>query len=155
VVATTLILLISWLSWVIPSANSGLDLTLWGFLVPYLPLFAILLLFGGMALLFSMLLPSARMAGFLTGALLVANWLLLGLANLNDDLQNLVRFSPLKYYQGGKAIDGMNWGWFAGLLAVSAVLCLLALLLFRRRDIRVGGERSWGLPSLRRSAGGA
>jgi ABC-2 type transport system permease protein len=149
--ATILILLISWLSWVFPAANTSLDLTPLEFLIPFLPLFAILLMFGALALLLSMLLPSARAASFLTGALLVANWLLLGLANLNQDLRNLSRFTPLHFFQGGKAIDGMNWTWFGGLLGISAVFCLLAWLLFRRRDIRVGGERSWGLPALRRA----
>jgi len=32
---------------------------------------------------------------------------------------------------------------------MSALFALLAWLLFRRRDIRVGGERSWRLPSLK------
>jgi ABC-2 type transport system permease protein len=148
--ATALILVISWLSWAIPAPNTGLDLTPVQFLIPFLPLFAILLLFGSLALLFSMLLPSVRLAGFLTGALLVANWLLLGLANINESLGRLVRFTPLHFYQGGKAIGAMDWAWFAGLVGVSILFCLLAWLLFQRRDIRVGGERSWGLPSLRR-----
>ncbi len=119
------------------------------FLRPFLPLFAVLLLFGTLALLLSMLLPSGRIAGMISGALLVANFLLLGLANINQDLKQIVKFTPLYYYQGGDAVTGLNWGWLGGLLAVSVLFALLAWLLFRRRDIRVGGERSWRLPSLK------
>ena len=82
------------------------------------------------------------------GGLLVANYLLVGLANISQDLQRAVEFTPLHYYQGGSAIDGLNGGWLVGLLAGSAVLVLLAWWQFQRRDIRLGGERSWNLPAL-------
>jgi ABC-2 type transport system permease protein len=157
VVATVVILLAGWLSWVLPSGSSGMDLTWIQFLRPFLPLFAELLLFGTLALLLSMILPSVRFASMITGALLIGNFLLIGLSNANESLQSVVEYSPLNFYQGGGAIDGLNWGWFAGLLAVSAVLALLAWLRFQRRDIRVGGEGGWRLPSLslrRRSSAG-
>jgi ABC-2 type transport system permease protein len=144
-----IVLAVSWLSWVIPSGGAGPKLTWIEFLRPFLPLFAVLLLFGTLALLLSMLLPSGRIAGMISGALLVADFLLVGLANSNQDLKQIVKFTPLYYYQGGDAVTGLNWGWLGGLLAASALFALLAWLLFRRRDIRVGGERSWRLPSLR------
>ncbi len=157
VAATAVILLVSWLSWVIPSGRSGMELTWIEFLRPFLPLFAELLVFGTLALLFSMLLPSVRMAGMASGGLLVANYLLIGLANINKDLESAIKFTPLHYYQGGDAVTELNWGWLAGLLAVSAVFALLAWWRFQRRDIRVGGEGGWRLPSLwlpfRRRAG--
>ena len=149
VVALVVILTVSWLSWLIPSGSTGLKLTWIEFLRPFLPLFAVLLLFGTLALLLSMLLPSGRIAAMISGALLVADFLLLGLSNSNQDLKSIVKFTPLYYYQGGDAVTGLNWGWLGGLLAVSVLFALLAWLLFRRRDIRVGGERSWRLPSLR------
>lgn len=145
---TVVILLVGWLSWVIPSRNSGLDLTWIEFLRPFLPLFAELLLFGTLALLFSMLLPSVRMAGMLSGALLIANYLLIGLSNINEDLKSFIEFTPLHYYQGGDAITELNWGWLAGLLAVALLFALLAWWRFLRRDIRVGGEGGWQWPSL-------
>ncbi|MBN1136574.1 MAG: ABC transporter permease subunit [Anaerolineae bacterium] len=149
VIALAIILLVNWLGWVIPSGSVGLNLSWIEFLRPFLPLFAVLLLFGTLALLLSMLLPSGRMAGMISGALLVANFLLLGLANINEELKPVVKFTPLYYYQGGDAVTGLNWGWLGGLLAMSVLFALLAWLLFRRRDIRVGGERSWRLPSLK------
>jgi ABC-2 type transport system permease protein len=56
----------------------------------------------------------------------------------------------MHYYQGGGAIDGIDWGPLAGLLAASLLFALLAWWRFARRDIRVGGEGGWKLPSLRR-----
>jgi len=146
VAATAVILLVGWLSWFIPSGSSGMGLTWIEFLRPFLPLFAVLLLFGTLALLLSMLMPSARVAGMVTGGFLVADYLLMGLSNTNQDIKSIVKFTPLYYYQGGAAITELNWEWLAGLLAVSAVLALLAWWRFQRRDIRVGGEGGWRWP---------
>ena len=150
VVATIVILLVSWLSWVVPAGSTGLDLTWIEFLRPFVPLFGQLLLWGTLALLLSMLLPSGRMTAMLSSGLLIANFLVGGLANINEDLKAVVEFTPMYYYQGGKAIDGIDWGPLAGLLAASLVFALLAWWRFARRDIRVGGEGGWKLPSLRR-----
>jgi len=144
--ATAGILLLGWLGWVPFAHRVGLNLTWVQFWLPNLPLLAELLLFGSLALLFSMLLPSSRNASALAGALLTANWLLRGLAAMNKDLQSVMKWTPLHFYQGGQAVDGLNWGWLALLLGVSLLLALLAWALFQRRDIRVGGERSWTLP---------
>ncbi|MFZ5918057.1 MAG: ABC transporter permease subunit [Chloroflexota bacterium] len=149
ILAMVMILLVSWLSWVIPAPSSGMDLTWIEFLRPFAPLLVQLLLFGALALLLSLVLPSGRMAGMFTGGLLVGNYLVLGLSNINENLKAIVEYTPLYYYQGGKAISGINWQWLAGLLAVTLVLALLAWWRFQRRDIRVGGEGSWRLPSLR------
>ena len=148
VTATVIILLIGWLSWAIPAGGTGLNVTRVQLLQPFLPLLAVLLLFATLALLLSMLLPSARLAGMVTGALLVANFLLDGLAQLNEELESVVRLTPLYYYQGGSAIHGIEWEWLAGLLLVAALLAVAAWALFQRRDIRVGGEHSWRLADL-------
>lgn len=145
VTATALILLVGWLSWAIPSGNTSLNIT-WGQLFQsFIPLFAELVLFTALALLLSMVLPATRMAGMLTGALLVGNFLLIGLANLNEDLKKVADLTPLHYYQGGKALEGINWEWLGGLMAVAILFTVVAWWLFQRRDIRVGGERSWHL----------
>ena len=149
-VATLLILFVSWLSWVLPAQGTGMELAWIEFLRPFLPLFAQLVLFGTMALLLSLVLPSVRMAGMLTGGLLIGNYLLMGLSNLNGDLKAFVEYTPLYYYQGGNAIDGLDWVWLGGVAGVSLVFVLLAWWRFQRRDIRVGGEGGWNLPSLAR-----
>ena len=147
-VVLLIVLLVGWLCWAIPAEQVELGLSWIELLRPFLPLFAVLLLFGTIALFLSMLLPAGRMAGMLTGALLVGNFLLAGLSQISEDLEPAMDLTPLAYYQDGQAVEGLNWGWLAGLLAAGLVLALAAWLLFRRRDIRVGGERTWKLPRL-------
>ena len=144
-----IILFVGWLTWWAPSQNTGLDLTALEFARPFLPLLVELLLFGFLALLLSMILPSSRMAGALSGALLVANYLLIGLSNLNDKLKPIMEYTPLKYYQAGSAIDGINWEWLAGLSGVMILFALAAWWRFYKRDIRVGGEGGWRISLLR------
>ncbi len=115
----------------------------------------VLLCFGTLALLLSMLLPSRRRAGMTAGLLLVASYFLTSLARINSDLEPAARLSPLNYYQSGDAIRGLNAAWFVGLLAVAVLWALLAWWRFERRDIRVGGEAGWRLPALRRGRNAA
>ena len=147
VAATAIILLVGWLGWAVPSGSAGMDVTWIELLKPFLTLFVQLVLFGTLALLLSMVLPAVRLASMLAGTLLVANFLLMGLANLNEDLQAVVEFTPLYYYQGGDAIHGLEWSWLAALTGATLVLTLGAWALFQRREIRVGGEHSWRLPN--------
>jgi ABC-2 type transport system permease protein len=149
-VAVIIVLLAGWLSWAIPAPSVDLELSWLELLWPFLPLFAVLMLFAALALLLSMVLPAGRIAGMLTGALLVGNFLLSGLSQISEDLEPLMDYTPLRYYQSGQAVEGLNWGWLAGLLAAALLLSAGAWLLFRRRDIRVGGERSWTMPRLTR-----
>jgi hypothetical protein len=142
----SLIVLVGWLSWMVPSRATGFALSWIELLRPFLPLLAVLLLFGALSLFLSLLLPSARFASMLSGALVVGNYLVIGLSNMNDALQPLVKVTPLYYVQGGEAIAGLRWDWLAGLLGLTLLCGLAAWGLFLRRDIRVGGERSWRLP---------
>ncbi len=148
ITATILILLVSWIGWVIPAGSVGFEPSWSELLAPFLPLLAILLLFGALALLFSMLLPASRLAGGLAGALLVCNFLMVGLSNLNTDLKSFYELTPLHFYQGGDAINGMNWGWVIGLLVCTVLLLIPAWLIFQKRDIRVGGERTFHFADL-------
>jgi len=138
-----------WLSWALPAGRVGFELSWLQLLRPFIPLFVVLLLFAAIALLLSMVMPTARIAAMFTGALLVSNFLLSGLANIIDGLQPVMNFTPLYYYQGGTAVEGLKVNWLAGLLTASLLLAAGAWLLFLRRDIRVSGERSWKWPGLR------
>lgn len=142
------ILLVSWLSLVIPSKAYGFDLTPIEFLRPFLSLFAISMFFSTFALLLSFILPSTRFAGTLSGGMMVLNFLLIGLSGINPDLEPFMKFTPMHYNQGGYAIKGLEWGWFFGLLITALLFALLAWILFLRRDIRVSGEHSWQLPEI-------
>jgi ABC-2 type transport system permease protein len=119
----------------------------WGELArPFLSLLAELLLFGNLALFFSLVLPSRRLAAMTAGIVLVASFFLTMLARIDPDLGPFARLSPLQYYQGGEAIRGLNGTWFGGLLAVAGLLAVLSWYGFERRDIRVGGEGVWRWP---------
>ena len=72
--AIVIVLAASWLSWLIPMGGEGLGIPWNELLIPYLPLLGALLLFGALALLLSLLLPSARFASALSGGLLVGNY---------------------------------------------------------------------------------
>ncbi len=150
VIATLAILVLSWLGIVVPMSQTSMGLS-WGEVaLPFVSLLAVLLFFGALALLLSLLLPSRRIAAMLASFVLIASYFLVSLARISDDLATAVKFSPLYYYQSSKAIDGLNAGWFVGLLAVAALFTALAAWRFERRDIRVSGEGSWRLPLVRR-----
>ncbi len=148
VAATLAILTLCWLGFVLPLRGSSMDVS-WGQMaLPLLSTFAVVLVFGMIALLLSMLLSSRRKAAASAGGVMVAGFFLSGFANLNADLKPVARALPYEYFQGGFAINGLNVAWFIGLLAVSALFAALAAWLFQRRDIRVGGEgdAGWSRP---------
>lgn len=144
--ATTLSLLtVIWLGLVIGRNWSTIELTAVELARPFLSLGAELVFFGTGALALSLLLPSRRVAAALAGIGLVASYIITSLARLNDNLQAVVKFSPLHYYQGGDAIRALNGAWLGGLLAGALFFSLLAWWRFERRDLRVAGEAGWRL----------
>ena len=150
--AVAIIQLVNWIIWRVPGSDS-MGLTWLEFLRPFIPLAAFLLLFGSLSLFLSMALPSSRMAAWIGSVILVGNYILMGLANMNADLEPIADISPLHFYQGGQAVNAIDWEWTVGLLGVALVFTMVGWLLFLRRDIRVGGEGSWRLPTLRREKG--
>ena len=110
-----------------------------------LSLGALMLFLFGLALVFSMLLPSRRSASMFSGVLLIAGFFLTGLAEINDTLSTIARFSPLSYYQSSNWSEGFNGEWFAILAGTAAFFMIAAWWRFERRDIRVGGEGGFKL----------
>ncbi len=149
-IATIGILAINWGGFLIGLPGSGLGLNALEIGRPFLSLFATLMLFGTMALALSMLLPSRRMAAMTSGILMIASFFITALARLDKNLEKIADISPLNYYQGGQAIDGLKWGWVIGLLGISVFFVLIAWWRFEHRDIRVGGEGGWRLPVILR-----
>lgn len=139
------ILFIAWLGLVIAIVLTSIDLNPLQVALPFLSLFGILIWFGSFALMLSLIVPSRRAAASLSGLLLVASYFITTLARVSTDLVALAKFSPLNYYQGGDALNGLNVVWLAGLLIASIVLTAIAWWWFQRRDIRVVGEGTWGL----------
>jgi ABC-2 type transport system permease protein len=144
--ATLAILAITWLGFVIVVPGTMMDVGAGELALPMVSLFGILAFFGTLALLLSMLLPSARAAAMASGIAMVGCYFINVMANIDDSLQPLADVLPFKYYQGGLAIDGMDWNEWLVMLGVSALFVLIAWWRFSRRDIRVGGEGGWGLP---------
>ena len=65
-------------------------------------------------------------------------------------MQTLADLSPTTYFQGGLAIDGLNWTWLLGLLGCSVLFALIGWWRFRGRDVRVAGEGGWRLAGMLR-----
>jgi ABC-2 type transport system permease protein len=137
------ILLIAWIGFLLAIPSTLLDISPLEMALPFLSLLALLALFGMLALLLSLLLPSRRLAAMVSALLLVAGFFITTLARLDENLVNVAKLSPLNYYQGGLALLDMDWAWFSGLLGAAVVFALLAWWRFQRRDIRLGGEGGW------------
>lgn len=145
-VATAAILAVGWLGFLPSLAGSELEANAAQLALPLVSLLAEMILFAGLALLLSMVLPSRGAAAMTAGFLLVASYFVTSLSRIVGALKDLARFSPYNYYQGANAISGLNWSWFFGLLGIAALFFLTALWLYRRRDLRVSGEGGWRLP---------
>lgn len=141
------ILLLSWLGFWAGLPIAKWDVSALALLLPHLDLFILLMLFGTLALFLSLALPSRTLASSLTGALLVGSYFVTSLTRINDKLNSLNNYSPLKYYEGGRALDNLNWEHLLGLLGLTLLFTLLAWLLFERRDIRVSGTGGWKMPA--------
>lgn len=147
VVATIAILTLGWLGFSILLGSSSLDVG-WGEMaLPFLPVLAQALIFGALALMFSMLLPARRLAAMAAGILMVASYFLTSMATLNESLASIAKLLPYEYFQGGDAMNGLNVTWFLALLLATALFALLAWWRFLLRNIRAGGEGGWRLPS--------
>jgi ABC-2 type transport system permease protein len=149
IITSVLISAFGWLGIVIPMSWSSMEIGLGELILPFIAVLAVIWVFGTFALLLSFLMPSRRLAGMLSGVLLAVSFFLTGLSRLSEDLEPLADFSPMTYYQGGDAFNGLNWEWNGGLIAISVLFILLAWWAFVRRDLRVGGEGGWKLPFIR------
>jgi ABC-2 type transport system permease protein len=138
-----------WAGLAIGTLTVDLGLSAIDFVWPSLSLLAALLFFGTFAVMASMLLPSRKIAAMAAGGLLAVSFLLTMFGNLDPTLASIADFSPLSYYQGGKAIAGIEWTWLAALFGISIVFAIIALWRFQKREIRVAGERGVAFPRLR------
>jgi ABC-2 type transport system permease protein len=113
--------------------------------LPFISLGVLLLFFGLLALLLSMFLPSQRSAAMLASLLLFASFFLSVLSRLDSSLEQFAKWSPYDAYQGGEAINGLDWEWVGILLGLALLMALVAWWRFERRDLRVSGERGGSL----------
>lgn len=142
--AVLLILFVIWISFTLAVQGTLLEEISPGEMaLPLLSLAGLLIFFGALALLLSLLLPSQRAATMITSLFLFSTFFLTGMASIDKNLESVEAYSPFYYYQGGYALNEMNWGWFGVLLGMATVMTLLAWWRFERRDIRVAGEGGW------------
>lgn len=144
--ATGIILCMSWLGLIAALPFSKLDITPWQALLPFVSLFALMLLFESLALLLSFVLGSRILAAGAAGVLLIADFFIDALVYVHPGLNAIARWLPYHYYQGGAAADGLELAPVAVLLAAAAIMVGIARHLFQRRDIRVVGEGSFRWP---------
>ncbi len=150
--ATLAILFVAWLGFSLPLLWSDMEIT-WGQMaLPFLPLLAQLLIYGTLALLLSMVLPSRNLAATVSGLVMVMSYFMGSLAGLAEELATIAKLFPYAYFQGTDAIHDLNTTWLFSLLAISVIMALLAWWRFLRRDIRLSGEGSlkgFSLPLLK------
>ena len=141
IISVILIILMTWAGMLLGASRSDtLDLSALELINPFISLFAILLVFLGLALFLTMILPGGGSAGLLAGFLLIASYFITSLTRLDEDLSLFNRFSPLKYYQGGDAIKALDIEYLLILVGISVVFLLLAWFFFVKRDFRFGGS---------------
>ena len=142
-VATLSIMLLAWLGFSLALGSSSMGFT-WGEMaIPFLSLFVQTLVYMTFALVLSLLLPSRSLAAMVSGAFLVASYLISSLAFMNVRLEIVSKVLPYHYYQVVLSMKELNLVWLFGLLGISLLMTLLAYLRFTRRDIRLSGEGSW------------
>lgn len=150
VVSVVLILAIIWGGFALGlAATDSFDLDQGQLILPFVSLLAILMLFLSLALLLSMILPTSGSAAMGANLVLIASFFITSLAQIEERLKGVNRYSPLNYYQGGKALDGLNGEHALILFGVSVLFIALAWLLFEKRDLRFSGT-GWLRAALKR-----
>jgi ABC-2 type transport system permease protein len=145
ILSVILILAITWVGFYLGANYNDFDLSIAELTRPFVSLFAILMLFQSLALLLSMILPSSSSTGFVSGFLLIASFFISSLAKLDEKLEGVNRFSPLKYYQGGAAVEGLDTQYLLLLFGITLFCLLIAGFLFVKRDLRFGGSGGFRL----------
>jgi ABC-2 type transport system permease protein len=141
IMSLLIILALTWGGFAIGLENvNNFNLTLEEIFRPFVSLSAVLLMFLSLSLLLSMILPSSGGAGLTSAFLLIASYFITSLARIEESLKAVNHFSPLKYYQGGDAISGLDVNNLLILFGLAALFIAAAWFLFEKRDLRFGGS---------------
>lgn len=139
-VSILLILALAWVGFALGTALNDYDVALWEMAFPFISLFGVLLVFHSLALFFSMVLANSSTASLISIILLIASFFITSFARIDERFEVINRFSPLYYYQGGAAANGLDLQHFLILIGISTLLLLLAWVIFFLRDLRFGGS---------------
>lgn len=144
------ILIISWLGFCVLLPGSSMQIS-WGKMaVPFIPLFAQAFIYGSLALLLSMMLPSRNTSAACAAVVMIGSYFLSSMAFINESLNRVASLLPYAYYQGAGAIEKLNTGWLFWLMVASMLMIILAWWRFLRRDIHLSGEGSISFQFLKR-----
>lgn len=119
-----------------PEMQSVSIVMLWGMLNMIPPM----LLIAALALFLATVLPSPGQAGAISAAIIAASYFLNSLADMTNSsvMKALQNLSFYKYYSPFTVlIDGINWGNFGLIVGVSAILFVLSIYFYERRDLYV------------------
>lgn len=134
-----LILVITWAGFAIGAQTTDVfDVSMVELLRPFVSLLSLLLLFLGLALFLSMVLPSTKATNIVSGFVLIASYFINSLARIEDSLSTVNKFLPFRYYETGEALQGLNSSYVLLLLGTGTALILLAWLTFAKRDLHFG-----------------
>jgi ABC-2 type transport system permease protein len=98
------------------------------------------LVFGALALALSAGTGRVKAAVFGTVGVALVFYILNAFLPFNDTLAGYAKWSPFYYYlSSDPLVTGMHWGHGAILAGLTAVLIVLSVVLFQRRDLRQTG----------------
>jgi len=140
ILSVCLILALTWGGGAIGLEMHDFDLTQAQLIKPFISLLSVLMFFLSLALLLSMVMPSSSSASLTAGLILIASYFISSLARIDEKLEGIDRFSPLKYYQGGAAVTGFNEEYLLLMFGLAMLFLLLAWFFFEKRDMRFGGS---------------
>ena len=135
-----LILVLAWVGFTLGITLNDFELTPLEMILPFISLFAILLVFHSLALFLSMVLADSGTANLISVILLIASFFITSFARIDERFEGINRFSPLYFYQGGAAVNGLDQQNLLLLIGISILLIILAWVTFSLRDLRFGGS---------------
>ncbi|WP_062211007.1 ABC transporter permease subunit [Demequina oxidasica] len=116
---------------------ASLDMSYWNIAAAGLLLAGLGMVLGAAAFLGGALTGKTSVALGSGVGLAVLGWGMNSFLPINPDLANWAKISPFYYYSGENPLEeGMNWGHMGVLVAIAAVLTLIGVLAYNRRDLR-------------------
>jgi len=147
VIVLAVTLLVVWLGFIVALIWSDISLTPLEMLRPFIVLWIFVTAFAAFSSFLSQMLLSQSIAAMIGAFILIASYIISSLSNIISDLEKASKYSPMTYYQGADAINGINWTWIMYFSAVTMFFGILAWWRFELRDTRIGGEGGWeGIP---------
>lgn len=137
-------MLVIWLGFVLSLLWSEIPLTALELVQPFIVLWGLLAAFAAFATFASQMLLSQSIASMISASVLIASYIVTSLSNVVDSLKTAGKYSPMTYYQGADALNGIDWNWLGWFIAATLLFGILAWWRFERRDTRIGGEGGWG-----------